>query len=141
MEEGDAPAVSARARRLVDEPVPGGMTPREGRVQVGDPQADVVDAGSAPGEEARDGSLGIDGLEQLELRATAGDGYHGRAIGRLGRRGCATEDVAVESKRVGDAGHRHADVGDGRTGNGRRWQHEDILTRSLSTWQGRTRWR
>src|SRR3954451_8072033 len=58
----------AAARRLVDQQDIVGLQPRQLDADVGDGEGDVVHPGTALGEEAPDGRLGGERLEQLDAR-------------------------------------------------------------------------
>ena len=67
MDEGDPAASRADPGCLVDQPVAASLALGQGLVQIGNPVADVMNAGAAPLEKARDGSVRSAGFEQLDL--------------------------------------------------------------------------
>src|SRR5262245_56245850 len=96
MEEGDQFAVGAGARLFVDEANAGAATTVEGAGQVVDGEADVVDAGSALGEEPGDGRVRLARLEQFDERLTGAQSGDAGAIGVVEGYGRQLEDVAIE---------------------------------------------
>ena len=117
MEKGNAVPTDTPARCFIDQAVSRAATRREGRVEIGDPVADVVDARSAAGEELRDWPRGIGGREQLEPGGAELDRPNGGSIDGFSGLRLDAEDVAIESERSVQIRDRDADVSDlGRFG-------------------------
>src|SRR5688572_21023961 len=112
MQEGNPPATGAAPGRFIDQPIAGRASPRQRRLEIGDPVADVVDAGPAFRKELRHGARGIARLEQLDVDGTEMQADDGRAVGRLGVARGKTQDVTIEGERVVDAGDGDADMSD-----------------------------
>ena len=72
VQEGDALSMGPDPRYLIHQPVAVVASPLEGRIQVGDLVADVVDARAAALEEARDGTVGSGRFEQFHDRTAEG---------------------------------------------------------------------
>ena len=70
MQEGDAFSFRADARCLVDELNAGLRASGEGAVQIVDRKTDVMDAGTALGEELPDRGSGLIGGEEFDERLT-----------------------------------------------------------------------
>ncbi len=68
MQEGDALALRAHARDLVDEADAGGPAARERAFEIVDGEADVMDPGPPARDEAPDRRVGRRRLEQLDER-------------------------------------------------------------------------
>ncbi len=116
VQEGDATAACADARRSVHELIPGGAAPLEGAIEIGHAIADVVNAGAAPGQEFGDRALRIARFEQLDGDVAEGNTDDRGAVGGFGMPGLEAQHVAVEGERVGDARDGDADVGEARRG-------------------------
>src|SRR5262245_50999364 len=108
MHECDASPAGPTSGRLVDEAVPRGAAARERAVEIRDPVAHMMNAGTALGDELRDGTRGIERLEQLDVHGPERQGDDGRAVGALRSSGSQAEDVAIEAERSVDTGHRDA---------------------------------
>src|SRR6266704_5690640 len=96
MHEGDAPAVDAPARDLVDQTIAGRPAPLERSIEVRDAVADVMDPRPARGEKLRDRAGGVAGLEQLDLDVAERQPDDRRPVCGCGALRLETEDVAVE---------------------------------------------
>jgi hypothetical protein len=81
MDKSDPAASSAHAGLLVDQPVAASAALGEGQVEIGDAVADMVNAGSAPLQETRNGPVGSAWLEQLHLGFAEGQGYDAGSVG------------------------------------------------------------
>lgn len=114
MDERNQVPTGADSRHVIDQARSGGLDARQRRVNVVDAVADVVDAGSSPGEEFPDGSLGTGRLEKLDTRRP--DRKHadidalifdGLAAGDF-----ESEGIAIERERLVDGRHGDAKVVD-----------------------------
>jgi hypothetical protein len=112
MYEGDPPAAGPAPGLFVDQPVPRRATARQGAIEVGDPVADVMDAGPAVGEKLRYGTPGVARFEQLDVHVAKGQADDGRPVRGFRRAGSELQHVAVERERFGDARHGDSDVRD-----------------------------
>ena len=117
MEKGNAVPADTLAWSFIDQTVSRASTRRERRVEIGNPVADVVDAGSAPSEKLRDWPRGIAGREQFEPGGAELDRPNGRAIDGFSGLRLDAEVVAIKSERSVQIVDRDADVSDlGRCG-------------------------
>lgn len=112
MQEGDAAAADAAPGRFVHEAVTGGAGTDERGIEIGDAVADVMDPGTAFGEEAGNWPVRVARLEQLDVDVAECEAHDRRAVGRLRSTRVETQHVAIEWKGVGNAGDRNADVSD-----------------------------
>ena len=90
MDERHTAPTGAGTRLLIHELVAGATAGIEGFVQVGNPVADVVDAGTAFGQELGDGTIGGARLQKLDLGVTEVQRDDHRPIGHLGASGGET---------------------------------------------------
>src|SRR5439155_9513979 len=81
MQKGDALSFGADTWRLVDETDAGGAAAREGRVQIVDDEADVMNPRSSFGDELSDWRVRRVGLEQFDECVTGGKSGDARSIG------------------------------------------------------------
>lgn len=114
MEKGDPPLAGAPARGFVNQAVAGLPAGGEGRVEVGDPIAEVVDAGAVALEVFSDRAVRIVRGQQLDHGVAEGDGNYPGAIGMLGQAGPRAEDLAVEPQRLLEVGYCDPDMGEPR---------------------------
>ena len=112
MQEGDAAATRATARRVVYQAVPGGATALERAVEIGDAVAEVMDSGAPPRQKLGDRALRIAGLEQLDGHVAECQADDRGAVGDLGMAGGQAQHIAVEGQGISDAGNGDADVGE-----------------------------
>ena len=127
---------------------------RERGIEIGNPQADVVNTRTPTRQELRDRTIGCDGCEELDLHVAELYGDDVRAVGGTQRPGGQTEHVAVESLGVIEVRDRDADVGNRRVGqrqgssDGRTSVNQHVegrgrdacnLHSGRSRWQGRSR--
>src|SRR5687767_4089386 len=96
MQESDAFAFRAETGNVIDQSDTCTTTAFQCTVQVIDGEADVVNAGTAFGDELRNGRIGGVGLEELDERVTRGESGDAGAIGIIELNLCETEQVAVE---------------------------------------------
>ena len=82
MQKRDAFAVCATPGRFVDEIEAVGGEAGECCVDVGNPVGNVMQTGTAPGEEPADGRVRGLGLDQLDSTRTAADEHDGHALRR-----------------------------------------------------------
>ena len=114
MEERDPPPSRAAPRGLIHQPVAGLAARSQGRVQIGNPVAEMVNAGAAPGQESRHRAVGIMGSEQLDVALPEGERYDRGAIGGFGRAGRDPEDLAVKGQGLLEVGYGYSHVGQAR---------------------------
>ena len=126
MDERNEVPTGADSRHVIDQARAGGLEARERRVNVVDAVADVVDAGSSPGEKFPDGSLGTGRLEKLDTRRP--DRKHadidalifdGLTTGDFESQGIAIERERLVNGRHGDAkvvdSHKRGSITEART--------------------------
>jgi hypothetical protein len=111
VDEGNPPASGSSPGNLVDQLIPGGPAALQGRVEVGNPIADVMNSGPPLFEESGHRAGGIPRGQQLHLGFAEWQGNDGRAVGLLGRMRRETKNVAVKSERGVEVRHRYANVG------------------------------
>src|SRR5690242_7953778 len=111
MEEGDTLALRADPRGLVDEADARGAATGEGAVEVVHLEADVMDAGPAPGDELADGAVRRLAFEELDERLAGGQPRDAGAIGVVQRHFGHAEDVAVEGQDLVEGADGDAHVG------------------------------
>lgn len=114
MNEGDPVATSSRPGNLIDQSISGSRCRSEGLVQIGDPVADMVNAGAPPGEESGDGAVGSLGFEQLHVRLAEGKRDDASSVGPLRMSWSEAENVAIEGQRSLDTFDGYADMSDTR---------------------------
>lgn len=107
MDEGDAPAAGTPARNFVDEPVAGLPAALERRVEIGDPIADVMNAGTPPLQESGDWPVLVLRREELDLGFTEGKRHDVGAIGRLGWVRRKAEHLPIEGGSGVEVGNRY----------------------------------
>ena len=112
MDERHARAVSTGSRYLVDQLHASLAQLGKRRIEVLDPQGDVVQPRSVPVDEPRDRRLGRRGLEQLERRLPHRDEHRAHALRWhvVRRRHLEAQRVAIERQRLVQAADRDADV-------------------------------
>lgn len=115
MHERDSAAVGAGTRHVVDQPIPCRAAALERVVEVGNSKTQVMDSGSALGEELRHGAVRVAWLEQLDLDVAQANADHRGAVGRLRGPGLEPEDVPIEGEGRVDRRHGNADMGDAST--------------------------
>ncbi len=123
MDEGDPAAAGSLPGHLVDQAVPGLPAPRQRGVEIGNPVAHVMDAGTPPLQKAGDRTLGVPRREELNLGFAEGKGHNGGAIGRLGRVRLDTQHLPVEGGGGVEVGDGNSDMRDTRG-----FGHSSLLT-------------
>ena len=96
MEESDAFALRAEPGNVIDQSDTCTTTPFQCTVQVIDGEADVVNAGTALGDELRNGRIGGVGLQKLDKRVTRAESGDAGAIGVIELSFGESEQVAVK---------------------------------------------
>ena len=114
MEKGDPPSTGSAAGCVVHQLESGGSARCQGRVQVGDAIAEMMDAGAPPGEESGDRAVGVAGAQQLDGAFPEWQRQDGGAVGLFQGTGRYAEDIAIEPGRLLEIGDRDADVGQAR---------------------------
>jgi len=125
MQKSDPLSFGADTWRLVDETDAGGATAREGRVQIVDDEADVMNPRSSFGDELSDWRVRRVGLEQLDECVTGGESGDARSIGIVERHVGQLQHVAIEWKELVEPAHGDADMGDPRAA-ARRLRQEHV---------------
>ena len=111
MHEGDAVSAGARAGCLVYQLVTGLPAGGQGRIEIGNTVADVVNAGPAASKKSSDWTVRLERRQQLHERFTERQRHDGRAVGDFGRMRLDAEDVAVEGKGRIHIGHGNTNMG------------------------------
>ena len=125
MQKGDALSFGADARHFVDETDGRRATAREGRVQIVDDEADVMNARTSFSDELSDWRVRRVGLEQLDECVAGGKSGDARSIGIVERHVGQLQDVAIERKQLVEPAHGDADMGDARAA-ARRLRQENV---------------
>lgn len=112
MEEGDALSFRAEPGLLVDETNACLPAALESEFEVVDVEADVMNAGTAPGDEPIDRRVVRRGLEQFDERLAGGEPGNAGTIGVVEWDLWEAEDVAVEGKDLVERADGDADMGD-----------------------------
>ena len=111
MHEGNPAAGGPSARHLVYQTVSSGSAGLECRVEIGNPIADVVNAGPAPGQEFSNRTVRLERGQQLHFRVAHWKRQDGGAIDGFGRMGHQAQDVPVKSQSGFQVGDGDADMG------------------------------
>lgn len=112
MQERDTFPFGTEAGDLVDQSNTGRAAALEGTVEVVDREADMMDAGTALGDELADGRLGVVGLEELDERLAGREPRDPGAIGIVELHFGKSKDVAVEREHVVERADGDPHVGD-----------------------------
>ena len=112
MEKCDAVAAGAGPGLVVHQAVAGPSAGGERDLEVGNPVADVVDAGTAALEEPGNRTAGFGVGQELDAALAEWQGDDGRPVGLLGRFGREAENISIECERGRQIGNRDAHVGD-----------------------------
>jgi hypothetical protein len=124
MEKGDSLSLRAHARRVVDETNASIATAGEGVIEIGNDEADMMDARPAAIDESCDRRIGSVRLEELYQLGT------GREAGDTGTiripewMFIQSEEIAIEGKHLVDRTHGDSDVRDARSTTSGGW-HEN----------------
>lgn len=124
MEKGDPSSVGALTGYLINELHARLAAPRQRGIEIGDAEADVMDAGAVAGEILPDRAARVGGGEQLDCGVAQGEADDGGTVGDLGRMGHQAEDVAVEADRLVQFPDGNSHVRKARLGGDFRRQHE-----------------
>src|SRR5205823_5020112 len=112
VKKGDAFPIGAGARHVVDELDARAPAAVEGRVQVIDGEADVMNAGTAFGDELADRRVGLFGFEQLHERVSRTHGGDAGAVGVVEGLLRKSQQVTIEWKHAIERLDGDADVRD-----------------------------
>jgi thioredoxin 1 len=112
MDEGDPASAGADARRVVDQAIPGRAARREGRVEIGHPVADVMNARPSAVEKLGDGSVRGERRKQLDFGFPKGQRDNGSAVGLLERMRRESQDITIEGQRRVEVRHGDANMSD-----------------------------
>lgn len=123
MQKGDAAPIGTGAGYLIDELKTGLAAALQRRIEIGDGEADVMDAGAVAGEVLADRALGIGGAEQFDFGAANRKADNGRAVGGLGRMRRYAEDISIEAQRFVEIPDGQPYMREARAGGDIRRQH------------------
>lgn len=112
MEKSDPLSFGAKAGLLVDETNARHPAALERELDVVDVEADVMYAGTAPGDEPIDRGVVRRGLQQFDERLAGGEPGNAGTVSVVERNLWKAEDVAVEGKDVVERADGDADMGD-----------------------------
>ncbi len=118
MEKGDASPTRAAAGRLVDELIAGSPARRQRGVEIGDPETEMVNAGTVAFEEPGDRCSGFPRGEELDLDVAETDRHDGGAIGDFLGTGLEAKHLPVEGESLAQVGDGDADVSQARLRSG-----------------------
>lgn len=110
MDEGDPASAGSGAWHLVDQAIARSPAGGERGIQIRDPIAQMVDAGTASLEEPGNGAVRRERREQLDLGVAEWQGHDGGAVGLFRRVRRETEDIPVEGERRVEIRHGDADM-------------------------------
>ena len=118
MQKRDPFPLRADARLLVDELHPRRPATRQRCIQVVDGEADVMDAGTPPGDKARDGGIGVVGLQQLHQGLPRAEAGYAGAVGVIQRNFGQSQHIPEKRQALGEGFDRDSDVGYARSTRG-----------------------
>lgn len=124
MEKGDSLSLRARARRVVDETNASIAAAGECVIEIGNDEADMMDARPAAIDESRDRRIGSVRLEELYQLGTGREAGDAGTIRILEWNFFQSEEIAIEGKHLVDRTHGDADVRDARSTTSGGW-HEN----------------
>jgi len=124
VEKGDSLSLRAHAWSLVDQSDTSLATAGERVVQIGDGEADVMNAGPAPLEKFRDRRVARKRLEQLDELRAGSETCNASTIGIVERVFLEAEQVTIEVKHLVDRAHGDSNVRDARSTTSSGW-HEN----------------
>lgn len=110
MDKSDAPSSRPAAGRLVDETVSCGAAGLEGRIEVGDSIAHVMDAGTATLEELCDRGARLAGSQQLDVSIPELQGDDPGPVDILSRTRLEAEHGTIEREGLVEVGDGDPDV-------------------------------
>ena len=102
------------ARGFIHQTVACGAALFEGSLEVGNPIADVMNAGTVAVEKPGDGSVGRGGRQELDVGFTQRQGNYPGSVDIFNRSRLDPEHGAIESKRFVEVGDGNPDVGQTR---------------------------
>lgn len=111
MHEGDPPSRRASPRNLVDQAVSCLAACLQGCIEIWHSVTDVVNTGTALGQEFCDRAVRREWGEQFDLGLTEWKRKDGGAVGHLGGVGHQAEDVPVKRQRRFEIGDGNSDMG------------------------------
>ncbi len=110
MQKGDPSSPGSPARGVIDGLVARAAAGREGRVEIGDPEAEVVNPGAMTFEEPGDRRARFRREEELDPGVTQGDRDDGRPIDGFLGAGLEAEYLSVERESLVEVGDGDPDV-------------------------------
>jgi hypothetical protein len=112
MQEGDAAVARSDSRGFIDQPEAEGAAALQRGVEIRDPEADMVDAGTTAGEKPGYRAVVGNRLEKLDGDVTQGQRDDRRPVGGFGFARREPEHIAVEGQGFGNIEDGHAYMGD-----------------------------
>jgi hypothetical protein len=113
MHKGDPVTCGATSRGFVYQAVAQLAAGCERGVEVRNPETDVVDARTAPGQKLCDGTFGVNRLQQLDIGSPERKRDNAGSVGFFTQMRNDAEHVPIEGQRVIDVLNRDTDVSDG----------------------------
>jgi hypothetical protein len=124
VEKGDSLSLRTYAWRVIDQLDSPRSATGERVVQIGDGEADVMDAWAATVDEPRDRRIGCAGLEQFDERVSGGEAGDVSSVGIFERMLIETQEISIEGKQLVDRAHGNSNVRDARSTTSGEW-HEN----------------
>ena len=110
MQERYPPAAGSHAWPLVDQTVASRPAGLDGGIEIGDPVADVMNAGAALGQEFPNGAVGLDRSQKLDLGLPERERQNSRSVHRFLRMGLDSEHVTIKGHCRIEVSHGNADM-------------------------------
>jgi thioredoxin 1 len=110
MQECYSPAPSSRTWSLVYQTVAGRPAGLDGGVEVGDPVADVMNAGSPLGQESANRTVRLDWSQQLHFGLSKGERQNSGSVNGFRRMRLDSEHVTIKGDCRIQVGHGNADM-------------------------------
>jgi thioredoxin len=110
MQERNAPAASPRAWPLVHQAIASRPTGLDGGIEIGDPVADVMNAGAALGQESSNGAVSLDWSQKLDLGLSERERQNSGSVNRFRRMGLDSENVTIKGHCRIEVSYGNADM-------------------------------
>jgi thioredoxin 1 len=111
MQERNAPAASSRAWPLVHQTIASRPAGLDGGIEIGDPVADVMNAGAALGQESSNGAVSLDRRQKLDLGLSKRERQNCGSVNRFRRMGLDSEHVTIKGHCRIEVSYGNADMG------------------------------
>jgi hypothetical protein len=118
VQEGNSLSLCADARLIVNQLDSSAAAALQGRVEIVDRKADMMDPASSPGHEPADWGGGIVCFQELHERLTGAEADNARPIGIIEVNFAQPEHIPEKRESFGDSLHGDPDVRDPRAARG-----------------------